>query len=416
MRMTRVLQLVALGSYLLLPAGLMAKPPDSWITAKAKIAVMTDEQIPDANISVDTNDGTVTLHGKVTSAEAKTRAEEVVRAVDGVSNVNNKLQVTEKKKEKETKVSDADVKSRLQKSLEQDAALKDSSIKVESVNQGTVVLTGTAKTVQDHLRAVSHARKIPGVKHVTSQVRVEDEQAAAKPAPGMETPKEKARGAGGDVAEELRDSRITADTKIRLMANDLTPARDINVDTNEGVVTLFGMVPSQKAKETASAEARKIRGVKKVNNELEVVPAEKKEAVEERDEDLQDKVEQALKSANMEGTDIDVQISNGVARLTGTVQDDDQRVAAARTAHSVPGIRSVREELRMEPSAAQKSGGMKETQMRRPEDKDIRGTGGDVGKEMEEGAGKAKEQIKKGVERTKKEVKEQTEEMQKPPK
>ena len=38
---------------------------------------------------------------------------------------------------------------------------------------------------------------------------------------------------------------ITSDTKMRLLADGRTPALDINVDTWNGVVTLFGSVPSR---------------------------------------------------------------------------------------------------------------------------------------------------------------------------
>ena len=54
-----------------------------------------------------------------------------------------------------------------------------------------------------------------------------------------------------------------------------TPALDINVETHAGVVTLFGIVPSQDAKSAAEADARKVSGVKRVVNELQVVVSAK---------------------------------------------------------------------------------------------------------------------------------------------
>ena len=58
------------------------------------------------------------------------------------------------------------------------------------------------------------------------------------------------------------------------MANGETPGMDINVDTTDGIVTLFGTVPDQTAKTEATAEAEKVSGVKKVVNELEISKAE----------------------------------------------------------------------------------------------------------------------------------------------
>ena len=78
---------------------------------------------------------------------------------------------------------------------------------------------------------------------------------------------------------------------MRLLADSDTPATDINVDTRNGVVTLF----------------------------------------EKRD---------------LQGAEIDVEVKNGVARLTGTVADDMQRLSAATTARATPCVRAVQDELR----------------------------------------------------------------------
>jgi osmotically-inducible protein OsmY len=42
----------------------------------------------------------------------------------------------------------------------------------------------------------------------------------------------------------MSDMWITSAVKMRLMADERTPALDVNVDTTDGAVTLFGMVPS----------------------------------------------------------------------------------------------------------------------------------------------------------------------------
>jgi osmotically-inducible protein OsmY len=57
------------------------------------------------------------------------------------------------------------------KALQADPSLHDSHISVRSVNQGVVLLTGTAKTLSDHLRAVEVVAIIPGVQRVTSGVQ-----------------------------------------------------------------------------------------------------------------------------------------------------------------------------------------------------------------------------------------------------
>jgi hyperosmotically inducible protein len=54
------------------------------------------------NIDVDSDKGVVTLKGKVTSADAKKRAEEVAKKVDGVKSVKNQLRVEAPKKDKQS--------------------------------------------------------------------------------------------------------------------------------------------------------------------------------------------------------------------------------------------------------------------------------------------------------------------------
>src|SRR5262245_11243288 len=60
---------------------------DSWITAKAKIALMADSRVPGSSVNVETQKGMVYLRGKVDSDAAKSAAEEVARGVEGVQSV-----------------------------------------------------------------------------------------------------------------------------------------------------------------------------------------------------------------------------------------------------------------------------------------------------------------------------------------
>ena len=102
-----------------------------------------------------------------------------------------------------------------------------------------------------------------------------------------------------------------------MLADSQTPALDINVDTQAGVVTLFGIVPSQKAKA----------------------------AVKARDEELERAVKQTFETAAFK--DISVEVKNGVVRLTGTVANGARRLEAAVLARSIQGVRAVKDDLRL---------------------------------------------------------------------
>jgi osmotically-inducible protein OsmY len=69
------------------------------LTSKVKSALAADVGMRTVTgINVDSEDGVVTLKGKVTSADHKKRAEAVAKKVDGVKKVKNELKVEEAKK------------------------------------------------------------------------------------------------------------------------------------------------------------------------------------------------------------------------------------------------------------------------------------------------------------------------------
>ncbi len=75
----------------------------------------------------------------------------------------------------------------------------------------------------------------------------------------------------GEIAS---DGNITATVKTRMIAEKSVPARNINVDTYRGVVTLRGVVTSREVKNRAIEIAAGVDGVKDVITE-ELVVGEK---------------------------------------------------------------------------------------------------------------------------------------------
>jgi len=320
---------------------------DAWITMKAKTALYLAEDVKGTAINVDTINGRVTLHGTVHDEKEKARAAEEVKKIEGVSDVRNLLHVSSPAKNATMmKRSDALIKVDVEKRLKADPSLNDSSISVQSVNQGVVLLTGKAASLDDNQRALYYAASAPGVFRVASQIDVSDTlpdedfrtEEATKPESGK-------RNVGG-VASDLW---ITSATKMKLAADSRTPATEINVDSRDGVVTLFGMVPSQDSKSAAAEIAHGVSGVKRVENQIEVVSSAKHDMVQARDEEIQEGVKKALKDrSDGENADIDVEVKNGVVRLTGKVPTWQGNLSAVYAARSVTGVRSVLNELKVE--------------------------------------------------------------------
>ena len=142
---------------------------DSWITTKAKIALLTTDGFSVNGANVDTLHGNVTIHGKVGTTADRTRAEQTVRKVDGVKNVKNLLQIVPVSMKDIVAVNDADVKDRVEASLKADTKMDD--VKVTSVNNGLVLLSGKAANLTETLRAIENAYSVNGVHRVASDIQ-----------------------------------------------------------------------------------------------------------------------------------------------------------------------------------------------------------------------------------------------------
>jgi osmotically-inducible protein OsmY len=66
---------------------------DAAITTAVKAKLAADGDINPFNIDVDTNEGVVTLQGRVEKEEARSKAEQLARGTDGVSRVVNLIKV-----------------------------------------------------------------------------------------------------------------------------------------------------------------------------------------------------------------------------------------------------------------------------------------------------------------------------------
>ena len=318
--------------------------PDPWITLKTKIALLTTDNLDAHTINVDTINAHVTLHGKVDSGAEKALAEQVAGTIEGTKQVRNLLQVVPENKRKLTNLDDAAINERARAALSSDATLADGQIAIKSVNKGVVLLSGTAASLTDHLRAIRDVVAIDGVRRVASEVRspdvVADREIVADEEQAHATPPSSESG----MKQGFADMWITTATKSRLMVDRDTPAMDINVDTDDGVVTLFGIVSSQAAKKAAEADAKKVSGVRAVHNDLQVVPAKDTERVAVRDDEALKESEKALKGHD-ELERVSVDVKNGVARLTGTVSNASDRIMAGVFVRACAGVRAVENDV-----------------------------------------------------------------------
>ena len=330
---------------LALPGGAVRadQPSDAWLTTKVKMALFGESAGNAWTVNVDTFDGKVTLHGKVASEAEKAQLAKRAREVEGVVDVRNLIAVVPDAAKETVKLEDAKLESNVKTVLERDKALADSSISVKSVNDGVVVLAGKAATLSDHHRALEDARAVDGVRRVASEITSPDELTDKEIYAETESAKL------DDTTSSAYDAWVTTKVKMALMAEPGLSPLTINVDTSHGVVTLFGIVSDKATKDKTALSAKQIRGVKGIENELQVVPDVAAARVDVKDDGLHDAVQSRLESRkDLSDADISVEVKNGVVRLTGKVKTQGDRLTALTVASATPGVKSVVDGLELE--------------------------------------------------------------------
>ena len=157
------------------------------------------------------------------------------------------------------------------------------------------------------------------------------------------------------VACSASDPGITTAVKTKLTADDAVKAYQVNVDTQEGVVTLTGHVDSPLAKTRAVELARATDGVKNVVDNI---------VVEERRAAADDYAPAAmtgdagvtaaiktklLTDTRVSGLAIDVDTKDGVVSLSGRVSTAAQKSAALEIARATDNVKGVTDKITVAP-------------------------------------------------------------------
>lgn len=110
---------------------------------------------------------------------------------------------------------------------------------------------------------------------------------------------------------------------------------NLNVTVTDGIVYLDGTVPTYSQKITSAQDARRIKGVIDVVNNLTVSLARVWTDSEIRDT-IRRNLDRDVRIANP--SNLGVAVADGVVTLTGTVPSYEQKTAAADDAWTAPGV------------------------------------------------------------------------------
>jgi len=122
------------------------------------------------------------------------------------------------------------------------------------VKDGIVTLRGDAASRAQRELTTEYAKDVEGVKDVKNEMTVSNtsEMTMAK------------------VGGKIDDASITAQVKITLLFHRSTSALSTKVETNDGVVTMYGKASNAAEKDLVNKLVNDINGVKSINNRMTI--------------------------------------------------------------------------------------------------------------------------------------------------
>lgn len=176
--------------------------------------------------------------------------------------------------------SDKALSDRIARRIADDPALKSDAVKV-TVEAGVVTLSGLVASDADRDRAERLA-KIDGVTRVENHLKTREGAkstvkgtagtVAGKTKKGAEKVGAKTKEGVSKTGEVITDGWITSRVHGKFVGEDLLKDSDIDVDTNDHVVTLKGTVLSEAGRRRAVALAKDVEGVHRVVDRLTIGP------------------------------------------------------------------------------------------------------------------------------------------------
>lgn len=210
----------------------------------------------------------------------------------------------------ETELTDEAIGPAVQTELMHGEGFSDRWIDV-TVEEGTVTLGGKVGSLMAKERAGREARSVRGVVEVVNRLRVEP------------TPRS--------------DLKIRADVLSALNQDPATETWQIDVEVDDGVVTLRGTVDSYLEKQLAAAVAKRVRGACGLDNRLTIEPR-----ADRKDDDIRKDVEARLfTDVKIHSGLISVEVARGRVELSGFVRSAWEKAEAQRKAREVPGVKAV---------------------------------------------------------------------------
>ncbi|WP_339486483.1 BON domain-containing protein [Pseudomonas sp. EL_65y_Pfl2_R95] len=147
------------------------------------------------------------------------------------------------------------------------------------------------------------------------------------------------RSIGNSIDDKLLDPDVRS--AVQKASPDLTsPTSHIVVSSYNGIVLLAGQTPRDELKQTAERAANTVQGVKKVYNELQILPPTSLIA-RSNDSLLTAQIKtEMLANSNVPSTNIKVITENGIVYMLGLVTRQEAQ-SASQVVQGVSGVQKV---------------------------------------------------------------------------
>jgi osmotically-inducible protein OsmY len=225
-----------------------ASEMDDRIESSARKSYVFKTYLSGDDIKIQSKDGAVTLTGMVSEEFHKSLASETVAGMPGVKSVDNRLEL---KGAPPTANSDAWLRAKVKTTLLFHQSVSSGKTEVD-VKDGIVILRGEAASQAQKELTTEYARDVEGVKDVKNEMTVSKTSKTTT------------------VGEDIDDASITAQVKMVLLFHRSTSALNTKVETNKGVVTVYGKAKNAAEMNLVSKLANDIAGVKSVTNRMTI--------------------------------------------------------------------------------------------------------------------------------------------------
>jgi osmotically-inducible protein OsmY len=221
----------------------MTNKSDMDIEQEVIRALERDTRVAATEVGVQVSNGVVTLTGLIDSWAKRVAAEQAAHRVAGVLDVANDLEV---RLTGDAERSDTEIARAVRRALEWDVLVPDDDIR-STISKGVVTLEGRVELWSERYDAERAVERLAGVKGVVNRIEV--------------SPSVKVNAVDVDLAIQSALERH-ADRQ----------ARNIEVQANDGVVEVTGVVHTWSERDAVLGAVRQARSVRSVVDRLSVQP------------------------------------------------------------------------------------------------------------------------------------------------